>query len=166
MELSGISNLLKNILEVLDNSGISNSSVLKQSQEPSKELIAEFENILNQEPDNQLQTEQIPAIDKNSDTGDPIQTEIDFSLQKTEKIQPAAAEDTHHIEQTRLKVEPQEYLKEIQQIFTDMRNNALSSSELYRLQYLTGILNVRITQHNSILQSSSNQFETLLKQKG
>lgn len=166
MELSGISNLLKNILEVLDHSSISNSSVLKQSQEPSKELIAEFENILNQEPDNQLQTKQLPAIDKNSDTGNPIQTKIDFSLQKTEKIHPVAAEHTHHIEQTHLKVEPQEYLKEIQQIFTDMRNNALSASELYRLQYLTGILNVRITQHNSILQSSSNQFETILKQKG
>lgn len=169
MDFAALSNSLKQFLDIFDKTNISSDTVLKspQDNQPSKELVAEFEQYM-QEP---AQTP--PAADN-----DPVsaanpaesvtQVQADDSLRaefsnntvsEPQKIR--AAEQSADIS-----AQPQEYLEEIQQIFAQIENNELSASNLFRLQYLTNMLNVQVTQNNSLSKSSTEQFETFLKQQG
>lgn len=157
MDFAALSNSLKQFLDIFDKSNISSDTVLKNPQEnqPSKELVAEFEQYMQETPEtaqtdgiSQLQTDASIEIHFNDNT-----------VTETPKIEKPA-------ETQNIAAEPQEYLKEIQEIFSQIQNNELSASNLFRLQYLTNMLNVQVTQNNSLSKSSTEQFETFLKQQG
>lgn len=157
MDFAALSNSLKQFLDIFDKSNVSNDAVLKTPQEnqPSKELVAEFEQYMQETPET-AQTDGISQLQPNS----PFEVHFtDNAVIETPKIEKPA-------ETQNISAEPQEYLNEIQEIFSQIENNELTASNLFRLQYLTNMLNVQVTQNNSLSKSSTEQFETFLKQQG
>lgn len=187
MDFAALSNSLKQFMDIFDKTNISSDTVLKNPQDnkPDKELVAEFEKYM-QEPmdqnpagedglaDNTAQSAEIkinavPSAD--APPADPIQIQevqsseqTDFSAGKPE--QTGQAEIPGSEQKESISVEPQEYLQEIQEILHQISNNSLTTENLFRLQYLTSMLNVQVSQNNSVSKSSTEQFETILKQQG
>lgn len=193
MDFAALSNSLKQFMDIFDKSSISTDTVLKNPQEnkPSKELVAEFEKYM-QEPSEQdgiapnngqdsvqdpakiadvQNTEQVQSVEN---TSEPVRIQevqssehTEFSADTPEQahMQTAEVSDSNAINRG-IYVEPQEYMQEIQEILTQIGNNSLSPENLFRLQYLTSMLNVQVTQNNSVSKSSTEQFETILKQQG
>lgn len=160
MDFAFLSQSFRQILDIFGKTDISGGTVLKSPQEnlPDKELVAEFEKYM-QEPlpeqelsENSLHQAAVPPAGEIRD----IQPNSGMEIPEIGHI-----EDIQNIS-----VEPQEYLQEIQQIFTQIQNNGLTTSNLFRLQYLTNVLNVQVAQNNSLSKSSTEQFETILKQQG
>lgn len=175
MDIASLAQSFKQVFEIFENSNISQNTVSQnpQSKEPDKELVAEFESYL-QEPNSPEQTDLKQANIEENQAVDSINTlepqaeinphspgQIDRLTQTQEVQAKPAASATEN-----LSVEPQEYFNEIKNILTQLENNNLNTSELYRLQYLTNMLNVQITQNNSLSKSTTEQFETILKQQG
>lgn len=173
MDIASLAQTFKQVFEIFENTNVSQETVPQkpQGKEPDKELVAEFESYLN-EPDTVQQTdfkqaniEENQAVNKadtlEAQTGINPQEQINPSgkIQEVQAKPAASAADG-------LSVEPQEYFNEIKNILTQLENNNLNTSELYRLQYLTNMLNVQITQNNSLSKSTTEQFETILKQQG
>jgi hypothetical protein len=177
MDIASLAQTFKQVFEIFENTGVSQDTLAPNNQgtktggEPDKELVAEFENYLN-EPNSLEQTdfkqgniEENQAV-KSIDTPEP-QADIN-TLEPAEQLaknQEIHAKTAVSAAET-LSVEPQEYFNEIKNILTRLENNTLSTTELYRLQYLTNMLNVQITQNNSLSKSTTEQFETMLKQQG
>lgn len=173
MDIASLAQTFKQVFEVFENTNVSQNTVSQnpQNNEPDKELVAEFESYLN-EPDTVQQTDFKQANIEESqaaDTDNALKTPMDINPQ--EQIEPLGASQDVQAKPAvsaadTLSVEPQEYFNEIKNILTQLENNNLNTSELYRLQYLTNMLNVQITQNNSLSKSTTEQFETILKQQG
>lgn len=188
MDFAALSNSLKQFMDIFDKANISSDTVLKNPQDnkPSKELVAEFEKYM-QEPMDQnsmeqeglaendvqsAETENVNAVQSaDPPAAEPIQIQevqsseqTDFSVKKPEQTGQPEIPGTQ--QKQSISVEPQEYLQEIQEILTQISNNSLTTQNLFRLQYLTSMLNVQVSQNNSVSKSSTEQFETILKQQG
>lgn len=170
MDIASLAQTFKQVFEIFENSNVSQDSAAQNPQrnEPDKELVAEFESYL-----------QDPASPEQADLKqtdfDPVkfdeQTGINTDLHLENNEQTDLPEKTQEIRTKpgiaeNISVDPQEYFTEIQNILTRLENNTMSTSELFRLQYLTNMLNVQITQNNSLSKSTTEQFETILKQQG
>lgn len=173
MDIASLAQTFKQVFEIFENTNVSQETVPQKprGKEPDKELVAEFESYLN-EPASSEQAdfkhaniEENQAVNKTdtleAQTGINPQDQINPSgkIQEVQAKPAASAADS-------LSVEPKEYFNEIKNILTQLENNNLNTSELYRLQYLTNMLNVQITQNNSLSKSTTEQFETILKQQG
>lgn len=178
MDIASLAQSFKQVFEAFENTNVSQETIAQnpQKNEPDKELVAEFENYLN-EPSSLEQTDVKQADVKQAniegnqavDKTDTLGTQLEINpleqaapLTKSPKVHAKPAASTAE----NLSVEPQEYFNEIKNILTQLENNNLNTSELYRLQYLTNMLNVHITQNNSLSKSTTEQFETILKQQG
>lgn len=172
MDIASLAQTFKQVFEIFENTNVSQETVPQKprGKEPDKELVAEFESYLN-EPASSEQAdfkhaniEENQAVNKTdtleAQTGINPQDQINPSgkIQEVQAKPAASAADS-------LSVEPKEYFNEIKNILTQLENNNLNTSELYRLQYLTNMLNVQITQNNSLSKSTTEQFETILKQQ-
>lgn len=173
MDIASLAQTFKQVFEIFENTNVSQETVPQKprGKEPDKELVAEFESYLN-EPASSEQAdfkhaniEENQAVNKTdtleAQTGINPQDQINPSgkIQEVQAKPAVSATDS-------LSVEPKEYFNEIKNILTQLENNNLNTSELYRLQYLTNMLNVQITQNNSLSKSTTEQFETILKQQG
>lgn len=160
MDFAFLSKSFRQILDIFGKTDISGGTVLKNPQEnlPDKELVAEFKKYMQEPLSGQDVSENVPQ-----QTAVPAAEEI-RDMQPNNGIevpQIGRIEDIRNIS-----VEPQEYLQEIRQILSQIQNNGLTTSNLFRLQYLTNVLNVQVAQNNSLSKSSSEQFENILKQQG
>lgn len=173
MDIASLAQTFKQVFEIFENTNVSQETVPQkpQGKEPDKELVAEFESYLN-EPDTVQQTDFKQAnIEENQSVNkaDTLETQTGINPQEqinpSGKIQEVQAKPAASAADS-LSVEPKEYFNEIKNILTQLENNNLNTSELYRLQYLTNMLNVQITQNNSLSKSTTEQFETILKQQG
>lgn len=177
MDIASLAQTFKQVFEIFENPTISqdtfsqNSQNTKAGKEPDKELVAEFENYLN-EPNSLEQADFKQAnIEENQAVKDIDTLEPQAGIDTPEQVEALGKTQEVHAKQAvsateYLSVEPQEYFNEIKNILTQLENNTLSTTELYRLQYLTNMLNVQITQNNSLSKSTTEQFETMLKQQG
>lgn len=169
MDIASLTQTFKQVFEIFENSNISQGTVSQnpQNNEPDQALVAEFESYL-QEPNSLEQADfQQVNIEENIEP----QTKIPSEIHAENIEQTAPPSDIQEVQANpgiadSISVEPQEYFTEIQNILTQLENNSLNTSELFRLQYLTNMLNVRITQNNSLSKSTTEQFETILKQQG
>lgn len=178
MDIASLAQTFKQVFEIFENTNVSQETVPQnpRGKEPDKELVAEFESYLNEPASSeqadfkqadfkQANIEENQVVNKTdtleAQTGINPQEQINPSgkIQEVQAKPAASAADS-------LSVEPKEYFNEIKNILTQLENNNLNTSELYRLQYLTNMLNVQITQNNSLSKSTTEQFETILKQQG
>ncbi len=174
MDIASLTQTFKQVFEIFENSNISQGTVSQnpQNNEPDKELVAEFENYL-QEPNSpeQADLKQADFQQVNPEENLEPQTKVPSEIHAENIEQTAPQSDIQEVRAKpgiaeSISVEPQEYFAEIQNILTQLENNSLNTGELFRLQYLTNMLNVRITQNNSLSKSTTEQFETVLKQQG
>lgn len=170
MDIASLAQTFKQVFEIFENSNVSQNTVSQnpQNKEPDKELVAEFESYLN-EPNSPEQINQADFQQTNIEEDVEPNAKIEIQTENSEQIAPQNAVQEIQAKPgiaDNISVEPQEYFNEIKNILTRLENNNLNTSELYRLQYLTNMLNVQITQNNSLSKSTTEQFETILKQQG
>lgn len=143
IDFESFSHSLKQFLETIIQNPTENTQKLQTPTAPDKAVVLEFEKYLNADIE-------------------PIQTPT------TESTSLSVPNITNQeiIETNNLIVEPKEYFHEVEQIITKITNNTLSQTDLFRLQYLTSVLNVKITQNTTLINKTTNQFEQILKQQG
>lgn len=170
MDIASLAQTFRQVFEIFENSTISQDTISQnpQTQEPDKELVAEFESYL-QEPCSleQADFKQTNLEQVNFEPQTEISTDLRF--ENIEQIDFLSQTQEVHAKSSiaeNISVEPQEYFAEIKNILTQLENNNMNTSALFRLQYLTNMLNVQITQNNSLSKSTTEQFETILKQQG
>lgn len=143
IDFESFSHSLKQFLETIIQNPTENTQKLQTPTAPDKAVALEFEKYLNADID----PTQIPTTENTS-----------FSVPNIT--------NQENTETNNLIVDPKEYFHEVEQIITKITNNTLSQTDLFRLQYLTSVLNVKITQHSTLINKTTNQFEQILKQQG
>ncbi|NLY41500.1 MAG: hypothetical protein GX055_07785 [Desulfovibrionales bacterium] len=192
MELGTISSAAGKLLAALEKSGISNSADLRSSLGPSgspdPELVRAFENALAQGPaegsshirlvsgtgyyEAELHAPGVPEQGNFSQGQGPQELssvsqtdQPELRLERTEQIAPAQDTPAPHPGQNTQPPGPGT-IHELQHIFDRMNAGQLSAEDLFRMQYLIGMLKVQTESGLQASQKAAQGFDSLLKQQG
>lgn len=157
MDFGIFSHSAQKLVENITETSLENLPKNQELEKPSTALVLEFEKHL-------LQNPEISSIHSNTRTiHEPCEiTQLSSHLHNKELLKTIFSENTIQ----NLSVTPQEYLTEIQTLLSNIAHNTITHNELFRLQYLITILNVQITQNNSLITHTTQQYEQILKQQG
>ena len=146
MDFGMLSQTTQIVSETITNNSLNTLS--QELKEPNANLVLEFEKHLIQNPElSSIKKQDITPITSYFNNEQDIATSDENILQN-------------------LSVTPKEYLTEIQNLLSNIATNAITQTELFRLQYLVTVLNVQITQNNSFINNTTQQYEQILKQQG
>lgn len=146
MDFGMLSQTTQIVSETITNNSLNTLS--QELKEPNANLVLEFEKHLIQNPElSSIKKQDITPITSYFNNEQDIATSDENILQN-------------------LSVTPKEYLTEIQNLLSNIATNTITQTELFRLQYLVTVLNVQITQNNSLINNTTQQYEQILKQQG
>lgn len=175
MELGSISTAASKLLAALEKSGISDSAHMRSSLgpggSPDPELVRTFERAMARGPEGVAGQSgeahharpDLQQQESVSRTHDFMHTDQD-TWKSVEAPSATSAPDVGQ----KQKIQPSEHgtIHELHHILERMNTGHLQPDDLFRMQYLIGILKVQTEGGLNASQKTAQGFETLLKQQG
>ncbi len=181
MDISGLG--ATKLLEALEKLNVSKGAELRSAGpqgQPPAELVRAFEDALNAPADRNASTAVI-------DPSGPVEPEtvssgqaMEFPSEAVNRTQEVASQEwrTESVERVGFRrvegpetaqpveMNPDDSMRELARLIERVGGGNASSAELYRLQYLVGMLRVQATGGSQLSQQVNQGFESLLKQQG
>lgn len=187
MELGSVANLASRLLAALEKSGVSSGAELRSelgpSGRPDPELVRAFEDALAGGPaplsgEAPPSPDHVGAVDQQAPEGPgkiPDQSESlrvkdveHFGPQEFAPAGPSAVPEQVSRDFAHPPAEPSgtEGLRELEGILNRMESGQIRPEDLFRMQYLVGMLKVNAESGMQASKKTAQAFDNLLKQKG
>lgn len=183
MELGSVTTLASKLLAALEKSGISSGAELRStlgpSGPPAQDLIRAFEDALNKgpeaitgdaagmtEPHEVRGVDQIPSGNLSADNVSMDGTAQEMPAPTTIEKPATSLTDNDHVPTGQDRQPGSEPLRELENIMNRIDSGQLRAEDLFRMQYLIGMLKVQTESGMQASRKTAQGFDNLLKQQG
>ncbi len=175
MEFSALTSSLSRLWEMVEKSGISPGAELRATTgptgEPPQDLVREFERAMEAQP-SVTESQRMPSETVAAENV-PFNVSPDLLSVSERVTDPSRIAENNSFdwrgsqrEETRFGPFFREQVTELSQLLEKAGGGQISPVELYRIQYLVGMLKVEATGAVKVSQQTGQGFESLLKQQG